>query len=384
LNLKRTLQRLLHTQTHNLIRHLPTDGAGQMVRRSRPVAKSCIFTITVTYSKGGSSGGAKRMIVKAGEKFVQVGAGEGPLKGSGSLLVVVLEGEQTLLEFGEGGEVIGSENLALNNGEIDLDLIEPAGMDRGVDEHDRGPRGAQAVGGFFAAVGGTVVGNPKDAPRGAIGFYRHDLFYEAVKWLDTGGVLAAAEEPGAMDIPGGNVRAGTGALVLVLDAGATARCGRERRMDADAGLDAGFLVGRQHKVAAAQWRALPATLVEIKHPTGLGGEVGVAWEDPASVSPWAQRVAAEPAPQGRAADLGHDPFGHDLTLKVGERPARQGQSAAVRQFAHQRLNRDDDAGGKSGRVPRRAVPLRGRGSHVQRSACAICSQSGAAYPSATR
>jgi hypothetical protein len=166
--------------------------------------------------QGGSSGGAKRMIVKAGEKFAQVGASEGPLKGSGSLLVVVLEGEQTLLEFGEGGEVIGSEDLALNDGEIDLDLIEPAGMDRGVDEHDRGPRGAQAVGGFFAAVGGTVVGNPKDAPRGAIGFYRHDLFYEAVEWLDAGGALAAAEEPGAMDIPGGNVRAGTGALVLVL------------------------------------------------------------------------------------------------------------------------------------------------------------------------
>src|SRR5712691_1879198 len=101
------------------------------------------------------------MKFKAGEEFVQVGAGEGPLKGSGGLLVVVLEGEQTLLEFGEGGEVIGSKDLALNDGEIDLDLIEPAGMDRGVDEHDRGPRGAQTVGGFFAAVGGTVVGNPK-------------------------------------------------------------------------------------------------------------------------------------------------------------------------------------------------------------------------------
>ena len=78
------------------------------------------------------------MIVKTVEKFVQVGAGEGPLKGSGGLLVVVLEGEQTLLEFGEEGEVIGSEDLALNDGEIDFDLIEPAGLDRGVDEHDRG------------------------------------------------------------------------------------------------------------------------------------------------------------------------------------------------------------------------------------------------------
>ncbi len=315
---------------------------------------------------------------------MQIGAGEGPLKGSGGLLVVVLEGEQMLLEFSEGGDVIGSEDFALNDGEIDFDLIEPAGMDRGVDEPDRGPRGAQAVGGFFAAVGGTIVGNPKDAPRGAIGFYRHDLFDEAVKWLDAGGVLAAAEEFGAMDVPGGNVRAGTGALVLVLDAGATVRCWRERRMDTDAGLDAGFLVGREYKVAAAQRRASPATLVEVKHPTGLGGEVGVAWKNPASVAPRAQRLAAEPAPQSGAAHLGHDTFGDDLTLNIGERPARQRQTAAVRQFARQRLNRDDDAGGKSGRVPRREVPLRGRGSHVHRSACAICLRSGAAYPSATR
>src|SRR5260370_28661862 len=134
------------------------------------------------------------MIVKAGEEFVEVGAGEGPLKGAGGLLVVVLEGEQTLLEFGEGGEVIGSEDLALNDGEIDFDLIEPAGMDRGVDEDDRGPRGAQAGCGFFTAGGGTVGGKPKDAPRGARGVYRPDLFYQAGQWLDAGRVLAAARE----------------------------------------------------------------------------------------------------------------------------------------------------------------------------------------------
>src|SRR5262245_38404347 len=145
------------------------------------------------------------MIVKTGEKFVQVGAGEGPLKGSGGLLVVVVEGEQTLLEVGEGGEVIGSEDLALEDGEIDLDLIEPAGMERGVDQDNRGPRGAQVVGGFLAAVGGAVVSNPEDTPRRAIGFYRHDLLHEAVKWLDGGGFLAAAEELGAKDIPGGQV-----------------------------------------------------------------------------------------------------------------------------------------------------------------------------------
>ena len=87
---------------------------------------------------------------------------------------MVLEGQQALLEFGEGGEVIGREELTLDDGEIDLNLVEPAGVDRGVDQHDRGPRGAQAVSGFFAPVGGTVICNPEDAPRRAIGFNRHN------------------------------------------------------------------------------------------------------------------------------------------------------------------------------------------------------------------
>jgi hypothetical protein len=87
-------------------------------------------------------------------------------------------------------------------------------------------------------------------------------------------------------------------------------------MDVDAGLDTGFLVGRQHKVAAAQRCAFPATLVEVKHPARLGGELGVARKDPASVAPRAQRLAAEPAPQGGATDLRHNAIGHDLALNV--------------------------------------------------------------------
>jgi hypothetical protein len=76
-----------------------------------------------------------------------------PPKRTGGLLVMVLEGQQALLEFGEGGEVIGREDLTLDDGEIDLNLVEPAGVDRGVDQHDRGPRGAQAVSGFFRPGG---------------------------------------------------------------------------------------------------------------------------------------------------------------------------------------------------------------------------------------
>ncbi len=113
-------------------------------------------------------------------------------------------------------------------------------------------------------------------------------------------------------------------------------------------LDAGFLVGREHEVTAAQGRAFPTAFVEVEHTAGLGGELWIAGKNPASISPGTNRVAAEPAPECGAADLSHDAFGHNLPLDLGEREPRQRQSEPVREFASERLNLDDDAGGKSG------------------------------------
>ena len=53
------------------------------------------------------------MITEAGEELVEGGAGEGPLKGSRGWLVVVLNGERSLLETGEGGALIVASLLAL-------------------------------------------------------------------------------------------------------------------------------------------------------------------------------------------------------------------------------------------------------------------------------
>jgi hypothetical protein len=300
------------------------------------------------------------------------------------LFIAILEGEKTIFDFGERAEVIGSEDLSLDDREVDFDLVEPAGMDRSVDEHDRGPGGAQALASLFAAVRRAVIDDPEHAPSGSIGFLGHDLLDEAIEGLDASGFLTAAEDLGVMDVPGGEVSPGATTCVLVLDAGAMASSRRERGVFAQARLDTGFLVGREHKVTAAQGRPLPAAFVEVEYTASLGGEVWIAGENLASVSPGTNRVAAEPAPQRGAADLSHDTFGHDLPLDLGKREPRQRQTPSVREFAGEGLNVDDDAGGKSGPVPRLAVARRGRGSRVRRNAFATCSRSGAAYRGATR
>jgi len=62
-----------------------------------------------------------------------------------------------LLDLGQVGEVVGGQHLALHDGEIDLDLVEPGGVDRQVDQGEVGPCALQSVDRGSAAVGGAVV-----------------------------------------------------------------------------------------------------------------------------------------------------------------------------------------------------------------------------------
>jgi hypothetical protein len=82
-----------------------------------------------------------------GEQSIEIGPGELPLKGPGDLLVMILESEQPSLYLGEVGEVVGSEHLALDDGEVDLDLVEPGGMHRQVDQNQLGEGAPQSVDG---------------------------------------------------------------------------------------------------------------------------------------------------------------------------------------------------------------------------------------------
>ena len=60
---------------------------------------------------------------------VEVGSGELPFERGGDLLVAATERQQLLFERVEVGEVVGGVDLALGDGEVDLGLVEPAGVD---------------------------------------------------------------------------------------------------------------------------------------------------------------------------------------------------------------------------------------------------------------
>ena len=75
------------------------------------------------------------MAVEFSQERVEVAAGKSPLEGRSGLLIAGLAGEETLFQFGQRGEVIGREHLSRNDGEVDFDLVEPTGVNRGVDEN---------------------------------------------------------------------------------------------------------------------------------------------------------------------------------------------------------------------------------------------------------
>jgi hypothetical protein len=98
---------------------------------------------------------------------MEVAAREGPLKRLGGLFVSLLETEKAILDSGETREVVRCERLALDDAEVGLDLVEPTGMDRGMDQNDVRPFALQPSDGWFATMEEplSTIQNTREAER---------------------------------------------------------------------------------------------------------------------------------------------------------------------------------------------------------------------------
>src|SRR5713101_3744593 len=131
-----------------------------------------------------------------------------------------------MFEFAEGFEVTGCEYFPLDNGEINFNLIEPTGMDRGVYEEHVGPLRAQAVDRLLAAMGGTVVHDPENATCRLVGFSAHDFCNQAIDRSNAGFLFAAAEHLGPMHVPRRQIGPCACTEIFVFHSGGTTWCGR--------------------------------------------------------------------------------------------------------------------------------------------------------------
>lgn len=231
-----------------------------------------------------------------GDEHVKIATREGPFERLRGSLIAVLESHQAPPERTEVREIARCDQLTLDDGEVDLDLVQPAGVDRRMNQNDIRPFGSEAIRRLRPTVGGAIVGDKEHTARGTIRLPAHDLRDKALEWRDACLAFATPEQPGTMHIPGGEIGQRANSRIFVLDTEWTPGSRSQGLMFAPSGLDAGLLVGGEYIITRPQCGAMPPALVEIENATGLASELPIAWEDPGTVSPGAQRILAEPAP----------------------------------------------------------------------------------------
>jgi hypothetical protein len=351
-------------------------GVVRNLRQMHAFARDVLSTLARNFGDvflhAGSGGQAPRRARELRQEYGQVATGEGPLEWGGRLLVVGLKPEEPILDGGQAGEVIGREDLALDDREVDLDLVEPTRVDRGVHQREPGPLGLQPCLRSDATMRGAIVHDPEHSRGRAIGFLAHDLRHQAAEGRDACRALTPPEHLGPVHIPDREVGPGATARVLMLDPHRTARRGGLRRVATHARLNARLLVRAEDVLSAAQGPALPAAGVQIQNQPRLGREGRVPREEPASIPPGPNSILTQPAPNRGAADLGHQTLGQNRPAQRGPRPTGQRHPAPAGQLTRQRLDGDDDAGGKSGLGARLGAARRAPGGATGRSACATC------------
>ena len=105
----------------------------------------------------------------------------------------------------------------MDDGEVDLDLVQPAGMDRRMNQNNIWPSGSEPVSRPPATMGGAIIGDKEYAARGTIRLLPHDLSDKAFERGDAGLALTPPEQPGAIDIPGGEISQRAGSRIFVFD-----------------------------------------------------------------------------------------------------------------------------------------------------------------------
>ena len=108
-----------------------------------------------------------------------------------------------------------------------------------------------------------------------------------------------------------------------------------------AGLNAGLFVCGKDVVVRAKRGAFPHAFIQIQDESGFTRKVRIAREDPASMLPRAESIAAEPAPQRGATNLRDQALRNDMLPDLLDREPGQGKPETVRKFTGERLNLND-------------------------------------------
>ena len=104
------------------------------------------------------------------------------------------------------GKVIGSQNLSLDYGKVDFDLVEPTGVDGQMYQMNVGIGGLEPFNGSGSAMRRAVIHNPENSGGAPIRLLLHDLLDQPAKGFDARGLFTSTKDFGPPHIPGRQVR----------------------------------------------------------------------------------------------------------------------------------------------------------------------------------
>ena len=223
-------------------------------------------------------------------------------KGFGRWLLNVLVKRQPRPNGIEVGEVVRRQHLALDDRKVDFHLVEPTGMDRCMHQNDSRIDFRHPFARRLATVRRAVVHNPEQTLRRAVGLLRENLGYQSSKRFDSGRCFATPHHISAANVPGRQILQRSAALVFAFDPCSPARPRRQRRMDANAGLNARLLVRADDTVRVFQGFSVPMSRVQVKDRPGLFQELWVSRKDPILVLPGLDGILVQGPPYRAAAD----------------------------------------------------------------------------------
>ena len=133
--------------------------------------------------------------------------GVSPIEWFSGLFVVSLEFAQSPPELLEIAEVVWGQRLALQDGKVHFDLVEPTGVHRRMHHLSARPLPLESLHARLAAMNGCVVHDPEHALRGVVGRLSHHPGDQTVELLDPASGNAEAEHLGSVHVPSGDVGA---------------------------------------------------------------------------------------------------------------------------------------------------------------------------------
>ena len=230
----------------------------------------------------------------------------------------------------------------------------------------------------------AVVGHPKDATGRSIRFLAHNKIGQVVKAVNARGGFAQTKDFGLPHIPGSHVSQRSSSFVFMLDTPVTPSSGGSYGPHTVTGLNAGLFIGGDNKIMAAQGLSFPDAVIQIENSCGLLLEIRIPWPNPASITPRANRILAQPAPDSFSTDGGYDSLLFHLSGDFIVRKSRKRQPELFGQLTGKCFDSNNDLRGKKRRVcPAVAFPG-ARPGVGQKSAFAIWTQSVVADQAADR